>query len=104
MNPKDPKNKTSWGGVAGWYDEMLESKDGTYQKEVVLPNLMRILGVTTAPGGQTKEALKGKTILDLACGQGFFSRAFAEVGATVIGADIAKELIGLATLHSPKNI
>ena len=72
---------TSWGGVAGWYDELL-AEDDTYQAKVILPNLLRL--VAPQPG---------ETILDLACGQGFFSRAFAEKGANVVGADIAPELI-----------
>lgn len=87
------KKETSWGNVAGWYDELLESKDGTYQKEVILPNLKRIINPQ-----------KNEKILDIACGQGYFSRILDEAGAQVAGADIAKELIGLARLHSPKTI
>ena len=87
------KKDTSWGKVAGWYDEMLENKDGTYQKEVILPNLMRLINPQ-----------KGDVILDIACGQGFFSRTLDEAGAKVTGTDIAKELIGLARIHSPKTI
>lgn len=89
MNRKD----TSWGKVAGWYDELLENKDGTYQKEVILPNLMRLLS-----------PIKGEIILDIACGQGYFSRAISEKGSKVIASDIAKELIGIAKLHSSKEI
>jgi ubiquinone/menaquinone biosynthesis C-methylase UbiE len=79
-----PKKDTSWGGVAGWYDKLL-SMDGTYQKEVVLPNLLRLL-----------EIKKGEKILDIACGQGFFSREIAGLGGEVTGADIAPELIKFA--------
>ena len=68
---------TSWGKVAGWYGEYLGNED-TFQTQVILPNLARIL----APQPGTR-------ILDLACGQGFFARAFAEAGAEVVGADIA---------------
>ena len=82
---------TSWGGVSGWYDELLTKQEGTYQKDVILPNLMRLL----APK-------KGEVILDLACGQGFFSREIEKSGAKVIGADIAKELIAIAERNSPK--
>ena len=89
--------KTSWGGVSGWYDELLEKREGTYQKDVIAPNLMRMMG-----------PVKGANILDLACGQGFFARELAKVGAgtkagvpsaaaaKVFGADIAKELIEIA--------
>ena len=78
------KNDTSWGGVAGWYDKLL-SMEGTYQKDLILPNLLRLL-----------EIKKGDKVLDIACGQGFFSRALAEKGAEVTGADISAELIKLA--------
>jgi len=78
-------NKTSWGGVADWYSDYLETGEDTYQKKVILPNLLRLLG--------TKKGLK---VIDIACGQGYFSRAFAEAGMTVTGADIAPELIDTA--------
>lgn len=72
---------TSWGGEADWYKTLLEQK-GTYQKEVILPNLLRLLSVK-----------RGDRILDLGCGTGFFSRAFAAEGAKVVGVDVGPELI-----------
>ncbi len=76
--------KTSWGKVATWYGEHLSEAD-TYHAKVVLPNLMRVLGLK-----------EGEAVLDLACGEGYFSRAMVKEGAKVVGADISKELIGLA--------
>lgn len=73
---------TSWGDVAEWYDDLLESSPDSFQKNVLMPNLIRII-----------EPKKGLTILDVACGQGYFSRAFAANGATVFASDISKELI-----------
>lgn len=78
------KKDTSWGKVAGWYDSLL-SGEGTYQKEVILPNLLRLMDVKA-----------GDKVLDIACGQGFFSRALAEKGGEVTGVDISAELIELA--------
>ena len=75
---------TSWGKVAGWYDSLL-SGEGTYQKEVILPNLLRLMDVKA-----------GDKVLDIACGQGFFSRALAEKGGEVTGVDISAELIKFA--------
>lgn len=86
------KKNTSWGGVAEWYSELL-GKEGTYQKEVVLPNLLRVMSPQ-----------HGETVLDLACGSGFFSRAFAEEGVKVIGVDVAKALIEIAKKTPNKNI
>lgn len=87
-----PQNKkTSWGPVASWYDEMLGGKD-TYQLKVILPNLLRIVPPT------------GKRIIDIACGQGFFSKMYADAGATVLGVDIAPELIAYAKKYESKNL
>ncbi len=83
---------TSWGQVAGWYDEMLE-KEGTYQKEVILPHVLRL--VAPKPGA---------IIADIASGQGFFARAFAQKGATVLASDIAPELIAVARNQPSNNI
>ncbi len=87
---------TGWGNVAAWYDELLHG-EGTYQKEVILPNILRILS-----------PVAGKKILDIACGQGFFSFALAESGAEVAGFDIASELIARAQSakknHDTRNV
>ncbi len=80
--------KTSWGNVAGWYDDVVNDPD-SYQVQVILPNVVRI----TAPK-------KGDKVLDLACGQGFFSHALAAQGAIVTGIDISPELVSLAKKHA----
>ena len=82
------KQTTSWGNVAEWYDDMLEQNPDSYQKNVLMPNLIRIV-----------EPKKGMTILDVACGQGYFSRAFSQNGARVIASDISTELIETAKLR-----
>ncbi len=75
---------TSWGNVADWYDNLLK-EDDTYQSKVILPNLLRLVAPQI-----------GETILDLGCGQGFFSRALLVPGVKVIGVDISNELIDKA--------
>lgn len=87
------KKSTSWGNVSDWYSDYLESTQDSYQRQVILPNLLRIL-----------EVKKGMQVLDIAAGQGFFSRAINEAGASVVGADISKELIAKAKELSPKEI
>ncbi|MDQ7814804.1 MAG: class I SAM-dependent methyltransferase [Patescibacteria group bacterium] len=84
---QNPKNspKTSWGGVADWYSDLLETQKDTYQNTVILPNLIRLMDIK-----------KGEKVLDLACGQGFFSKEFAKQGAKVTGVDAAPELIDIA--------
>ena len=83
-----PKVKTSWGGVAEWYDELLEQSGNTFQEKVILPNILRIV-----------DPKEGMSIFDIACGQGYFTRAFQKAGANVSGCDISKELIDLAKKH-----
>ena len=88
---KPPKKKpvpTSWGSVAKWYDETVEG-EGSYQQDLILPNLLRLM-----------EIQKDEKILDLACGQGLFARAFHTAGAKVTAADISKELVSIAQKKS----
>lgn len=76
---------TSWGKVANWYNNLLKNDQDSYQKKLILPNLLRLI-----------EAKKGEVVVDLACGQGFFARELAKLGAKVIGVDISPELIEIA--------
>ncbi len=87
------QTSTSWGSSAKWYSDYLETTEDSYQRQVILPGLLRVLGPKA-----------GMRILDIACGQGFFSRAFMEAGASVTGADISKELINEAKKLSPNGI
>ncbi len=84
---------TSWGPAAQWYSGHLENTEDSYQKQVILPGLLRVLDLKA-----------GDRLLDLACGQGFFSREFVKTGAVVVGADISPELIGEAQKLSPEMI
>lgn len=86
MNKKD----TSWGGVADWYEKHL-SEDDSYHATVILPNLLRLI-----------DPKQDDNILDLACGTGFFSKAFSDAGAHVIGVDIGAELVEKAKTYAPK--
>lgn len=91
MSKKPNKKDTSWEQVAEWYDELLEEGSDTYQEKVILSNLLRLT-----------DAKKGEKILDLACGQGYFTRAFAKLGAEVTGVDLSKTLIDRAKKASPE--
>lgn len=88
--PNKPRTASaSWGSVATWYDKHLNEAD-TYHEKVILPNLLRLV-----------DAKADDNILDLACGQGFFTRAIEKAGAKVEGVDIAPELIAIAKAESP---
>ncbi|MBI5530045.1 MAG: class I SAM-dependent methyltransferase [Candidatus Doudnabacteria bacterium] len=85
-------SNTSWGKVAGWYNQLLEEGEDTYQEKVIKPNLLRLLNISP-----------GENIIDIGCGQGYFSRELAKAGAKVLGVDIGAELISLAKTQSGKN-
>lgn len=90
--PHSARATASWGSVATWYDKHLEHPD-TYHEKVILPNLQRLV-----------EAKNGDLILDLASGQGFFTRALAKSGAQLTGIDISHELIAIAKKKSDAKI
>ncbi len=83
------KKTTSWGAVAPWYNDLL-SQTGTYQHDLILPQILRLI-----------PTLSHQTILDLGCGQGFFTKALGRNQAKLIGIDISPELIALATKQVP---
>lgn len=82
---------TSWGKEAAWYDKLLEESAETYQSKVILPNIVRII-----------DPKPGEVVVELGCGQGFFSRVIAKSGAKVIGIDIGKELVHIAEERAAK--
>ena len=86
------ENKTSWGKVADWYDDLVQ-KDNSYQKTLILPNILQAMSIR-----------KRENILDIGCGQGFFANEFNKAGAIVTGIDISTELIEKAKKSSPKLI
>jgi len=75
------KKDTSWEKVASWYEEHLGNED-TYHAKVILPNLTRIL-----------ELSGNEKVLDLACGEGYFTRALKKSVSSITGADLSPSLI-----------
>src|SRR3989344_4785121 len=84
--------KTSWGPHAKWYSGVVEEK-GSYQKDVILPGILRMLNLQ-----------KGQALLDIACGEGLFSREFNKLGVNVLGIDAGSELIELAKKKSSSDV
>ena len=75
-------SSSAWDQAARWYDALVGMKGSEYQRKVVMPGAWRLLGLR-----------KGSRVLDLACGQGVFSRYARAKGVRVTGVDISSELI-----------
>ena len=82
-----PDKFTPERAAAAW-DEFVESGDDFYRTEVHGPGLLEACG-----------NVEGVRVLDLGCGQGWFSRRLAENGAEVAGVDISERQIENALRH-----
>tara|TARA_Y100000588_G_scaffold87527_1_gene93272 strand:- start:738 stop:1016 length:279 start_codon:yes stop_codon:yes gene_type:complete len=75
---KKRNNKSSsitlWDQASRWYDSLVGTQGTGFQKDIIMPGVVKML-----------RAKKGDRILDLACGQGVFSRFLSRKGMRVEG-------------------
>ena len=83
MNYKNSPT-TSWDNFADWYDKVI-SDPNSYQQKLILPNILRMLNIKG-----------GDSVLDIACGTGFFTEKLAELAKIAVGIDNSSNLIKLA--------
>ncbi len=82
---------TQYDQIAGQYDQSAEERSD--RESVLVPSAKYYLG-----------DLAGKSVLDLACGSGYFTRLIEAWGAeTVVGADISAEMIDIARRREREN-
>lgn len=88
MEQLDPKliaeSREIWNANAAAWDAKIGSGGG-WQTTVIAPVVERMLNIQA-----------GERVLDIACGNGQFSRRLAELGASVVAADFSPKLIELA--------
>ncbi len=75
----------TWNIIASRYDALVGETGDINHKTYLNPVVLRLVG-----------SIKGKKILDLGCGQGYFSRILAKKGAKVVGVDRADKLLAIA--------
>ena len=87
--PKGRKRKDDvWDTAAeGWVDFVRTGKD-YFRDRLNNPATFKLIG-----------SVKGKKVLDLACGEGYNTRILARKGANVTGVDRSKKLIDLAGIE-----
>lgn len=84
------KKKSIYDSIGGLFENFT---DTAAQRAVEVRTLMHMAG-----------DVKGQSVLDLACGYGFFGRELLNKGASrVVGVDISEKMIDLAREESRKN-
>jgi ubiquinone/menaquinone biosynthesis C-methylase UbiE len=78
-------SKAVYDKVAKDYDKQIGDKGDVLHEKYIIPVVEKFLG-----------KVKGKKVLDLACGQGYLSRILAKKGAKVTGLDISRGLLEIA--------
>lgn len=82
-----------WEQNAAFWDDYMGEASNDFHNLLVRPGTERLL-----------EVQAGQTVLDVACGNGNFSRRLAELGAQVIAIDGSETMISRAQQRTPSQI
>ena len=88
----DDESARAWDSGAEAWEEFVESGADYYRTEVHGPALLAVCG-----------DVNGFRMLDVGCGQGWFSRQLALKGAKVTGIDISSQQIANALKHEERS-
>jgi ubiquinone/menaquinone biosynthesis C-methylase UbiE len=86
---KSESSSTSWEPVEKWYHAAVGETGHYYHKQVIIPNLLALIGLTSGQGPSSD------ALLDLGCGQGILARHLPET-LPYTGIDISPALIKAA--------
>lgn len=75
-------SKSRWENIAGYWDDYMGELSNRWHRELIRPATERLLGVQ-----------EGDMVLDIACGNGNFSRRLVELGANVVAFDYSPTMI-----------
>jgi ubiquinone/menaquinone biosynthesis C-methylase UbiE len=89
----EKKALTLWDQASRWYDTLVGAQGTDFQKDIIMPGVFRLLQVG-----------KKDHVLDLACGQGVFSRYLSSKGILVEGLDSSAELLKYARTRSGPSV
>ncbi|HXS14660.1 MAG TPA: class I SAM-dependent methyltransferase [Candidatus Saccharimonadales bacterium] len=85
------KNSTSWETAGKWYNKTVGDRGHYYHQHVVIPGVIRLLGIDPK-----------SSVLDIGCGQGVLARALPK-DVFYTGIDLAKNLINFAQQQDKNN-
>jgi 2-polyprenyl-3-methyl-5-hydroxy-6-metoxy-1,4-benzoquinol methylase len=82
--PTNEKVRAIWQEIAAWWDNHI-GEGNDFQKTLIIP-----------PTGRLLDPKPGQTILDIACGNGNYSRLLGRRGAHVLACDFAETFLECA--------
>jgi SAM-dependent methyltransferase len=82
-------SKSRWEDNAGFWDDYMGEMSNRWHRELIRPATERLLNVQ-----------EGHIVLDIACGNGNFSRRLVELGANVVAFDYSTTMIDRAKQRS----
>ena len=87
------RKPTLWDQASRWYDSLVGMSGSDYHQTIVMPGVLKML-----------ELKPGRRVLDLACGQGVFSRFLLGKKIKPEGLDSSEDLLRMARSRSVKSI
>lgn len=89
---KQPQNKiTEWNTIASWWDKEAANQGIYHQHTDIDPILWKMIG-----------PIRGKKVIEIGCGNGYFSRRLAKKGAHVTAIDASIKMISFARERQAK--
>ncbi len=88
-NEMTDDSQSRWDEIAAFWDDYMGEHSNRFHREIIRPKTEELL-----------EVKEGQILLDIACGNGNFSRRLADLGAEVVALDYSPNMIERAKLRS----